>query len=346
MLVIMKQGCTREDCVRVEDAIRRLGCKPLEVPGETRVAICVTGNKGPVDASLIARLPGVLECIRVTKPWKLVSREVHPEDSKIAVGRGEAQVVIGGGAPVLMAGPCSCESEARTIEIARKVKAAGATIFRAGAYKPRTSPYDFQGLGEEALLTLQRVRDEVGLAVVTEVMDAAHVDLVERHADMLQVGTRNMHNSSLLKRLAKSQKPIMLKRGLSATLDEWLMAAEYLIAGGNANVVLCERGVRTFSKHSRNTLDLNVVPHVRTRSHLPIVVDPSHGIGVREMVRTMSRAALAAGAQGLLLETHFDPDTSYTDAQQTISVETFEGIVRDRDLLQSLERSEAPLARI
>ena len=275
----------------------------------------------------------MLECIPVTKPYKLVSREVHPEDTVIDV----AGVTIGGPEPVLIAGPCSVETEARTLAVAEAAKEAGAKMFRAGAFKPRTSPYSFQGLGKEALLTLRRVREEIGLPVVSEVLDSESIEPMLEHIDVLQVGTRNMQNFSLLKALGETRKPVLLKRGLSATLQEWLMAAEYLLAGGNEEVALCERGVRTFNDHSRNTLDLNVVPVVRQLSHLPIVVDPSHGVGKRERVRPLARAALAAGAQGLLIEAHTAPETSYTDADQTISIDTLDAIQRDMRVLAQLE---------
>ena len=338
MLVIMHAQSTREQCVEVEAAIRRMGCTPLEVPGANRIAICVTGNRGPVDESLLARLPGVLECIRVTKPYKLVSREVHQHDTVVHVcAPGGTSVTIGADQGLLIAGPCSVETEARTLAIARAAQRAGAKIFRAGAFKPRTSPYDFQGLGEEALETLDRVRHELGMPVVTEVLDPSQVDLVEDKVDMLQVGTRNMQNFALLRRLSQARKPVLLKRGLSASLDEWLMAAEYILAGGNRDVVLCERGIRTFCKHSRNTLDLNVVPQVKALSHLPILVDPSHGIGHRDKVRAMARAALACGAHGLLVEAHTQPASAYTDAAQTIDIETLEGIARDAKALEQLE---------
>ena len=333
MLVIMRKDSTKEHCHEVEEAIRRMGFTPLPVPGANRTAICVTGNKGPVESAHLAQLPGVLECIPVTKAYKLVSREVHPEDTVVEV----AGVRIGGEKPTLIAGPCSVETESRTLEVAKKVKAAGAVIFRAGAYKPRTSPYSFQGLGEEGLLTLQRVRDEVGLPVVSEVMDTESAGKVAEHVDILQVGARNMQNFSLLKKLGELKRPVLLKRGISATLEEWLMAAEYLLASGNHNVVLCERGVRTFNTHSRNTLDLNVVPLVRNSSHLPILVDPSHGVGKRDRVRHLARAAIAAGAHGLMMEVHTHPDTAYSDAQQTIKVETFSGIVKDVEVLGRLE---------
>lgn len=344
MLVIMKRDCTVADCDGVERAIERLGFKPLAVPGEGRTAICITGNDGPVDPATFQGLPGVLECITVTKPYKLVSREVHPEDTVVRVAGRDGVVEIGGARPVVMAGPCSVETEARTLAIAHGAKEAGATMFRAGAFKPRTSPYSFQGLGQEALYTLQRVRDEVGLPVVSEVLDTESIDAMLPHVDVLQVGTRNMQNFSLLKRLGTVDKPILLKRGTAATMQEWLMAAEYVMAGGNHAVILCERGIRTYSTHSRNTLDLNIVPLIRSLSHLPIVVDPSHGVGVRDRVRPMARAALACGAQGLLIESHTQPEFSYTDGQQTIDLATLAGISRDIDHLAALEPLDAEAA--
>ena len=333
MLVIMRKGSSVDDCGRVEEEIRRLGFAAVRVPGADRTAICITGNKDPVEADHFSQLPGVLECIRVTKPYKLVSREVHPEDTVVEVGG----VKLGGLETVVAAGPCSVETEIRTLEVARQVKAAGAKLFRAGAFKPRTSPYAFQGLGEEGLRTLRRVREEVGLPVVSEVIDTGCAETAAGYVDMLQVGARNMQNYSLLRKLGELGKPVLLKRKMAATLEEWLMAAEYLLASGNQRVVLCERGVRDFNNHSRNTLDLNVVPLVRQISHLPVLVDPSHGVGHRERVRPMARAALAAGAHGLLIEAHSDPDTAYSDAQQTIDVETLRGILRDAELLQQLE---------
>ena len=336
MLVIMDNHATEEQCDGVEDAIRALGFQPVSVPGAGRTAVCVTGNSDRVSAPVLERLPGVLQVIHVTKPYKLVSREVRESGTTITVG----DAVFGGPEPVLVGGPCSVETEARTLAIAHKVKEAGAKAFRAGAYKPRTNPYSFQGLGEEGLHTLALVREETGLPMVTEVIDHESADLVAEHADILQVGTRNMQNFSLLKRVGRSGKPVLLKRGMSATVEEWLQAAEYLLAEGNEQVILCERGVRTYNRHSRNTLDLNVVPLIRRLSHLPIVVDPSHGVGQRERVRPMARAALACGAQGLLIEVHTDPDTAYSDGGQTITVEEFAGIARDRDVFASLEPIE------
>lgn len=333
MLVIMRKDSSADQCDAVEEAIRLMGFTPLPVPGANRTAICVTGNREPVDQALLSRIPGVLECIAVTRPYKMVSLEVHPEPTIVQVG----DVRIGAGETVVIAGPCSVETEARTIAIAQAVKKAGATMFRAGAYKPRTSPYSFQGLGEEGLITLKKVREQVGLPVVSEIMDTESVNLMCEYVDMLQIGARNMQNFSLLKKLAKIKKPVLLKRGIAATFEEWLMAAEYLLAGGNEQVILCERGVRTFSDHSRNTLDLNVVPLVRQVSHLPIIADPSHGVGKRERVRSMSRAAIASGAHGLIVEAHTDPATSYSDADQTIGVDELSGIIRDLEALAGLE---------
>ena len=334
MLVIMRQDSTEQQTDAVEEQIRRMGYTPLPVPGENRTAICVTGNKGPVEPAFLSQMPGVLECITVTKPYKLVSREVHPEDTVVRVGNVE----IGGKSPAtFIAGPCSVETESRTLEVARRVQEAGAHIFRAGAYKPRTSPYSFQGLGEEGLHTLRRVQQELSLPVVSEVIDSSLAEKVAEHVDILQVGARNMQNFTLLKKLGELKRPVLLKRGLSATLEEWLMAAEYLLAAGNPNVILCERGVRTFNQHSRNTLDLNVVPLARKMTHLPVLVDPSHGVGNRERVRPLARAGLAAGAHGLMMEVHSHPDTAYSDAHQTIDVETFAGIVQDASILSQLE---------
>ena len=333
MLVLLHADSTEEQAAAVEAAIIELGYSPMRVPGRNRTAICITGNKTAVDAGKLRHLPGVVDCVRVTKPYKLVSREIHPEDTIVQVG----DIQIGGSKPVFIAGPCSVETEDLAIQVATAVKDAGADLFRAGAYKPRTSPYDFQGFGREALQTLAKVRAETGLGIVTEVTETDAVELVAEVADIIQVGTRNMQNFALLKALATTDRPILLKRGMSASLEEWLMAAEYLIAGGNPNVILCERGIRTFSKHARNTLDLNVVPLVRTLSHLPIVVDPSHGVGDRARVRPLSRAALACGAHGLLVEAHTDPNESFTDAQQTIDMATLKGILTDATLLSKLE---------
>lgn len=333
MLIVMQKDATAEQHDGVQEAIRSLGYEAIAVPGPSRMAICVVGNDGPVSDAPFMGLAGIAELIRVSRPYKLVSREVHPENTIVKVGSAR----VGEAKPVLMAGPCSVETESRTLEVARQVAARGAQVFRAGAYKPRTSPYSFQGLGEEGLHTLKQVREETGLAVVTEVIDTDSVDIVAEFVDLLQIGARNMQNFSLIKKAARAGKPILLKRGLSATLEEWLMAAEYILSEGNEQVILCERGIRTFSSHSRNTLDLNVVPLVQSLSHLPVIVDPSHGVGDRKRVRAMARAGLAVGASGLLVEVHTAPDTAYSDAAQTISIEDFEGIARDVEVIGGLE---------
>ena len=329
----MRKDSRESHCAAVEEEIRRMGFVPLPVPGENRTAICVTGNTEPVESAVLNQMPGVLECIPVTKTYKLVSREVHPDDTIVEVG----SVRIGSTPLTFIAGPCSVETESRTLEVAQQVRKAGAHLFRAGAYKPRTSPYSFQGLGKEGLLTLSRVRKEVGIPVVSEIVDSRLVDLFAEHVDIIQVGARNMQNFELLKKLGSVERPILLKRGISATFEEWLMAAEYLLAEGNSNVILCERGVRTFNNHSRNTLDLNIVPLVRKMTHLPVVVDPSHGGGKRDRVRLLARAGIAAGAHGLMMEVHTQPDTAYSDAQQTIDIGTFSGIVKDASILVQLE---------
>lgn len=335
MLVVLSPDCSIAEVAAVEAAILAMGYRPLTVPGANRTAICITGNKGAVDSGPLRALPGVVDCVPVTKPYKLVSREVQAADTVVEVGA----VRIGGNAPpVLIAGPCSVETEARTLRIAAAVREAGATMFRAGAFKPRTSPYDFQGLGVEALHTLAEVRRRFDLPVVSEIVDAAHLEAMVEVVDVLQVGARNMQNFALLQRLAAQPRPVLLKRGHAATLTEWLMAAEYLLAGGKRDVILCERGIRTFADHSRNTLDLNIVPVVRRLSHLPILVDPSHGTGRREHVRPMARAAVAAGAQGLLVEAHFDPRSSYTDADQTVDITAIAGIHDDLARLAELPR--------
>lgn len=333
MLIVMMATATESDVQRVVDKVYELGFKPLPVPGAGRTAICVTGNKGPVSEAPFLELVGVKEVIRVTKPYKMVSREVKPQDTVISVG----DVKIGGeNQPIIMAGPCSVETLAGTLRVAQAVKEAGVKIFRAGAFKPRTSPYDFQGLGYEGLQILAEVKDKTGLLTVTEVVDTENVEVVAEHVDILQVGTRNMSNYALLKKLSVLKKPILLKRGMSASLDEWMNAAEYLLMGGNQQVMLCERGIRTHSQHTRNTLDLNVVPVVRMISHLPIIVDPSHGIGRRDLVRAMARAALACGAQGLLIEAHTNPDDAYSDQEQTISVEVLKKIMQDAKNIKEL----------
>jgi 3-deoxy-7-phosphoheptulonate synthase len=335
MLVVMQSQATADQVEQVLAAICRMNLTPHPMPGATRTAIGITGNTGTVDPRPLEVLPGVLELIRVTKPYKLASREMHADDTYVRT----PQTVIGPGTFTLIAGPCSVENEAMIERTAEFLLARGVRMLRAGAYKPRTSPYAFQGMGREGLDILARVRRRTGIGIVTELMDTDNADAVEEAADVIQIGTRNMQNFSLLRRVSRAAKPVLLKRGMSATLEEWLMAAEYVMAGGNYNVVLCERGVRTFSDHSRNTLDLSVIPPVKKLSHLPILVDPSHGTGKRDYVPAMALAALAAGADGLLIEVHPEPDQALSDGAQSLDFAGFDRLV------ESLRRLAEPLGR-
>jgi 3-deoxy-7-phosphoheptulonate synthase len=309
----------REVCKRIES----LGLKAHPMPGSIRTAIGITGNKGAIDLGILESLPGVIECIPVSKPYKLVSRDTKQEDTILRIPTPSGDVIVGGDKIALVAGPCAVETEEQCLAIAERVKKSGARLFRGGAYKPRTSPYSFQGLGEEGLKILSKVRKKYGFGIVTEAIDNESFDLVEEYADVIQIGARNMQNFSLLKRAGRAKKPVLLKRGMSATLDEFLMAAEYVLSEGNYNVMLCERGIRTFSDFSRNTLDLAVVPAVKKRSHLPIFVDPSHGTGKRHKVLPLSRAAVAVGADGLLIEVHHEPDKALSDGMQSLLPEEF-----------------------
>jgi 3-deoxy-7-phosphoheptulonate synthase len=336
MLVVMRQGATPAEIAGVVRAIEAREWKAHPIPGAQRTAIGITGNRGAVDRPVFESMPGVLEVIPVTHAYKLVSREVKREDSVVKVGG----VAVGGGGFVIAAGPCAVESHDQLLTVARQVKAAGASLLRGGAFKPRTSPYSFQGLGEEGLRILAAAREETGLPVVTEAIDAETVDLAERYADAIQIGARNMQNFSLLKRCGRAKKPVLLKRGLAATLEEFLMSAEYILAEGNYDVILCERGVRTFSDFSRNTLDLAVVPAVKQISHLPILVDPSHGTGRRDKVAPMSRGAAAVGADGLIVEVHHDPDTALSDGPQSITPAAFAALVTElRQITQVLGKT-------
>jgi 3-deoxy-7-phosphoheptulonate synthase len=323
MLVVMKPSATEAQVDAVVEKIRSLGLVPHAIPGAQRTAIGITGNKGGLDPSLFEGLPGVREAIRVSQPWKLVSREMKEEDTIVDV----AGVELGGRRIVVMAGPCSVESREQLLEAAREVKAAGATLLRGGAYKPRTSPYEFQGMAEEGLQLLAEAREATGLRIVTEAMDVETLPLVAAYADLVQIGARNMQNFSLLKQLGKIDKPVLLKRGPSSTIREWLMAAEYVVAHGNPRVALCERGIRTFETATRNTLDLNAVPVVKSLTHLPVVVDPSHGIGLRAHVPAMARAAVAAGADGLIVEVHPCPEKALSDGQQSLTPSEFAGLM-------------------
>ncbi|MFC1928278.1 3-deoxy-7-phosphoheptulonate synthase [Chloroflexota bacterium] len=328
MLVVMKNDATEAQVQAVIQEIESLGYQGVPIPGAERTAVCIIGNKGPVEDSRLLALDGVKEAIRVTKPYKLVSRETHLESTTIAIG----DVKIGGGEPVIMAGPCAVESEEQALTIAHLVKKYGAVIFRGGAFKPRTSPYSFQGLGEEGLKILKRVRKETGLLIITEATDHTNIEVVERYADIIQIGARNMQNYSLLRRAGHSSKPILLKRGFAATIDELLMSAEYIMSEGNTQVILCERGIRTFADNTRNTLDLSAILSIKEVSHLPIVVDPSHAVGLRDYVVPLSRGAIAVGADGLLVEVHHDPMHALSDGMQSLYPEQF------RELMEEIKR--------
>ncbi len=319
MLVVMRAHAGDEDIARVCAKIEALGFRPHVMPGAQRTAIGITGNPGAIDPAEFESLPGVAEAIRVSKPYKLVSREVKPDDTVVSI----AGCPVGGRALAFIAGPCSVENREQILASARAVKQAGAQLLRGGAYKPRTSPYAFQGLHEEGLKLLAEARAETGLGIVTEAIDVETFDLVEHYADCVQIGARNMQNFSLLRRAGRGRKPVLLKRGMSSTLDEFLMAAEYILSEGNYQVVMCERGVRTFTDHTRNTLDLSVVPAVQKLSHLPIIVDPSHGTGKRDKVHPMALAAVAAGASGLMVEVHPNPDQALSDGYQSLYPEQF-----------------------
>jgi 3-deoxy-7-phosphoheptulonate synthase len=311
----MKSEATRSEVAHVLEIIETLGFRAHEIPGENRTAIGITGNRGSVDPAHFENLPGVADAIRVTKPYKLISRDLRPEKSVIKVGNAS----IGGDELAIIAGPCAVESIEQVFKIAEVVAASGAKFFRGGAFKPRTSPYAFQGKGEDGLKILADVRDQYGLNIVTEAMDERGIDLVEKYGDCIQIGARNMQNFSLLKYAGKTRKPILLKRGLSATLDELLLAAEYIMSEGNYDVILCERGIRTFADHARNTLDLSIVPAIHRVSHLPVIVDPSHGTGRNYMVDPLARAGVAVGADGLIIEVHPCPEEALCDGAQALT---------------------------
>ncbi len=335
MLIVMEKNSTQEQIQAAVEAVEKRGYTARPIPGGDRVSIGVLYNKGFVDNAHFLGLAGVKEVIPVTKPYKLVSREVKPENTRIKV----KDVVFGDGSIPVMAGPCAVESEDQILAIARAVKKCGAGLLRGGAFKPRTSPYSFQGLGEEGLKFLAKAREETGLPIVTEAMDVENFDVVEAYADVVQIGTRNMQNYSLLRRAGKSNRPIILKRGMSATLPEWLMAAEYIMEEGNPDVILCERGVRTFVRHSRNTLDLSVVPAARKESHLPIIVDPSHASGVRDQVIPLACAAAALEADGIMIEVHNCPDDALSDGAQSLYPEQFAVVMKKINAIHAIMKS-------
>jgi len=321
----MQAHATEQQVREVCQKIEKMGYRAHAMPGAQRTAIGITGNKGEVEPGMLEDLPGVQEVIQVSKPYKLVSREAK-EDNTVIRFAGTA-ATLGGPGLAIVAGPCAIESREQAFAVAARVHQAGAQFFRGGAYKPRTSPYSFQGLGEDGLRIMAEIRQQFGMKIITEAIDHESLDLVEEYADVIQIGARNMQNFSLLKRAGRAKKPVLLKRGMSATLEEFLMAAEYILSEGNYNVALCERGVRTFADHTRNTLDLSVVPAVQRLSHLPILVDPSHGTGKRNKVTPLSRAAVAVGADGLLVEVHHQPDQALSDGPQSLYPDQFEELM-------------------
>jgi 3-deoxy-7-phosphoheptulonate synthase len=326
MLIVMNHKAGKRQIDAVIGAVEAMGLQAAPIPGSERTAIGVLGNKGYVDDTTIRDLPGVQEVIHVSKPYKLVSRDFHPRPTVVKV----AGVAVGEGhRPVVVAGPCAVEGEEQLLRAARAVKKAGADMLRGGAFKPRTGPHTFQGLREEGLRILALAREETGLPIVTEVMSPDNVGLVAEYADLLQVGARNMQNFDLLRELGKIRKPVLLKRGMSATVEEFLAAAEYILAEGNPNVILCERGIRTFETATRNTLDLAIVPLVKELTHLPIMVDPSHATGKRSLVSPMAKASLVAGAHGVLVEVHPEPEKALSDGPQSLTVPGFERLMEE-----------------
>jgi len=336
MLIVMETTATSEMVQKVCKEIEKMGLTAHAMPGAQRTAIGVTGNKAQIDSDRILSLGGVRDIIHVTQPFKLVSREFYPESSVIDIGG----VMVGGPELVVIAGPCAVESRDQCMIVAEQIAKAGGKVFRGGAYKPRTSPYSFQGLGEEGLKILAEVREKFGLLTVTEAIDTDVLETVAAYADIIQIGARNMQNFSLLKKAGRAHKPVLLKRGMSATLEEFLMAAEYIMAEGNHKVILCERGVRTFADHTRNTLDLSAIPFVKRTSHLPIIVDPSHGNRRKDKVLPLSRASIAAGADGLIIEVHHDPANALSDGPQSITPDTFVLLMKEiRAVASVLDRT-------
>ena len=340
MLIVMKNSASAEQIHAVVGVVKDMGYDATSIPGGQRTAIGIIGNDGGVSSDRLAGLEGVLELIPVTHPYKQVSREWQDEDTVISLPNGTK---IGGLDLVLMAGPCSVENEREILDIAHRVKDVGATVLRGGAFKPRSSPYSFQGLGLQGLEFLARAREETGLAVVTEALDPDGVDLVVQYADIVQIGARNMQNYALLRRAGRAGKPVLLKRGMSATIDELLLAAEYILAEGNPDVILCERGIRSFDTHTRNLFDLAAIPVVKSLSHLPIIADPSHGTGIRSKVTPMGRAAVAAGADGLIVEVHHDPPRAMSDGAQSLYPDQFAKLVDEvRVIARAIGREFTP----
>jgi 3-deoxy-7-phosphoheptulonate synthase len=328
VLILMHPTATAENVEDVAKKIKDLGFMPHKMPGAQRIAVAITGNPGPVDPGLFAQMAGVAEAVSISKPWKLVSRETHPHDTIVSLkGPNNTQSRLGGGVFGVIAGPCAVETREQTLAAARAVREAGARFLRGGAYKPRTSPYSFQGTKLDGLKILAEARAETGLPVVTEVIDPAHVDQVAQYADVLQVGTRNAQNFALLEAVGQAGKPVLLKRGMSSTIQEFLMSAEYIVKHGNYAVILCERGIRTFEPMTRNTVDLGSIPLIKRLTHLPIVVDPSHGTGDAASVPAMSRAALAVGADGVMIDVHPDPSKALCDGPQSLTPAIFNSVM-------------------
>jgi 3-deoxy-7-phosphoheptulonate synthase len=325
MIVVMKQGATHAQIVNVTARIQQLGCQVHISEGEERTIIGVIGNGRPLDCGPLERMDGVEQTVAVLRPFKLASRDFHPQDTVVPING----VSVGGKRLAVMAGPCAVEGREQLLEAAHAVRSAGAQMLRGGAFKPRTSPYSFQGMGEEGLRILAEAREETGLPVVTEVMSPEQVPLVTTYSDILQIGARNMQNYALLHAVGEAQRPVLLKRGMMSTMEELLMSAEYILSHGNDRVILCERGIRTFEKYTRNTLDINAVPMLKQLSHLPVVVDPSHGTGKWELVAAVSRAAVAAGADGLIIEVHPDPSVAMSDGAQSLKPDTFARLMSD-----------------
>jgi 3-deoxy-7-phosphoheptulonate synthase len=315
MLIVMKPSAAAQEIDAVVNVIQKIGLRPHPMPGATRTAIGITGNQGPVDGRRFENLPGVAEVIRVTRPYKLITLDLRPEKTVVRIGNA----TIGGNELAVIAGPCAIESHDQAFAVAEEVQKSGARFFRGGVWKPRTSPYAFQGLGEKGWEIISEIRGAFGLKIVTEALEESHIDLIEQYGDVIQIGARNMQNFSLLRRAGRSRLPVLLKRGMAATLEEWLLAAEYIMAEGNYNVILCERGVRTFTQHTRNTLDLASVPAIRQISHLPVIVDPSHGTGSAYMVTPLARAGVAVGADGLMVEVHNQPELALSDGAQALT---------------------------
>src|SRR5436190_4331408 len=338
MVIVMKPDASGADVEKVLQVIEALGFRGHALPGENRTAIGVTGNRGAIDPAHFENLPGVAESIRVTQPYKLISKDARPEKSVVKVGNA----TIGGPELAIIAGPCAIESREQLFTTAETISKSGARFFRGGAYKPRTSPYAFQGMGEDGVKMLADVREQFDLNIVTEAMDERGVDAVEKYGDCIQIGARNMQNFSLLKYVGKTRKPVLLKRGMSATLDELLLAAEYIMAEGNSDVILCERGVRTFATHARNTLDLSVVPAIRRLSHLPVIVDPSHGTGHAYMVSPMARAGVAVGADGLIIEVHPRPEEALCDGAQALTRDQYLELFEQTKRIYALTAESVP----